>query len=74
VTRDHGWFRLTEDEGMNDDAPWAERALLAQERLAAVTKALASVGPRAEASLRLHSFDGNSQKEVAIQSGQPEYC
>lgn len=69
VARDHDWFRLTEQEAMDDDTPWAERALLAQERLEAVTGALASIGSRAEACLRLHRIDGKSQKEVAIQLG-----
>lgn len=56
-------------QGEASDEPSAERALISRQQLELVARALAALGPRAEAVFRRHRIDGLPQRQVAEEFG-----
>ena len=55
--------------GDADDAPTAERILIARERLSHVDRVLAGLGSRTEYIFRRHRIDEIGQREIAVELG-----
>ncbi|WP_116092227.1 RNA polymerase sigma factor [Sphingomonas crusticola] len=69
TSREHAWGETGYDISGLDDAPSAERALAARQRLRRVELALATLGERSQAIFRRFRIDGVSQSRIAQEEG-----
>ncbi len=70
--RDRVWSDLNREKVGNEylaDAPHADDALIAKERLAALKARLRSLSPKAREAFERHKFHGQSYKQVAEEMG-----
>jgi len=67
--RGRDWTDATTGLSEASDAPSAERALLARERLAEAQRTLAALGDRTETIFRRFRIDGVPQKRIADEQG-----
>ena len=68
MVRDRAWSDLNREKVGNEylaDAPHADDALIAKERLAALKVRLQSLSPKAREALERHKFQGQPYKQVA---------
>lgn len=56
-------------DGMTDDAPGAERTLIARDRLRHIDLALSALGTRADFIFRRHRVEGIPQRQIAEELG-----
>ncbi len=56
-------------DGMADDAPGAERTLIARDRLRHIDLALSALGTRADFIFRRHRIEGIPQRQIAEELG-----
>ncbi|HWI86440.1 MAG TPA: sigma-70 family RNA polymerase sigma factor [Sphingomonas sp.] len=69
LRREHAWGEAGYGPTGQDEAPSAERALAARQRLGQVELALASLGARSQAIFRRFRIDGISQVNIAREEG-----
>jgi RNA polymerase sigma-70 factor (ECF subfamily) len=72
AARDYAWrqtHRTIVGKDEVDEAPAAEEALSARQRLAAVVRALSELPPQTQRVFRMHKFEGLSHPEVAAALG-----
>lgn len=67
--REEGYHRDAYGDGEADDAPAAERILLAREQLRRIDRVLAALGSRTDHIFRRHRIDGIPQRDIAGELG-----
>ena len=72
ATRDRAWLDVNRASAGGEDvdeAPDAETALAARQRLAAILEAIGELGPQTRRVFRLHKLEGLSHAETAARLG-----